>query len=409
MPRNTAQPQGGAFNDPLKSFGIILLLVAILSVIVWRQYKNNIRRAVIDVVAAEQTVQGYLSLTPEAKRQNEKNKKTLQGIKTKRFRSLKPIDLVTILSITGRFWLWPSTVLLVILGILTWRRSIRHRYRRKMDFEMLLAEQSKNFACTRPFLKVNPSKMSATEGPWRFAETYREFATRNRLLLDGDSKPVPANDEEAEAMHYATQRAAKIFAAQLGPAFRGYEQLEIHEKAIFAIHLAQLFVDREACNGLSDQINTSYVPAKGRKPAIIDTKGADEIVAKYAGQSKFLDLAARHFHVNVLLVALREEALKAAGVYPPSEFVAWMRPTDRTLWYSLHQVRMRVAHPEAAGVRAHYLAEIKEGVALSTPCVNAAVRELRQALCDEGSISLRSPDFVAVSEEGDSAVSSIAR
>ncbi len=399
MARSNPTPPGPN-NDPLKQGLVILLMIILLCVITWRTHKNTFRRTVIDVVAAEHVAQGYLSFTDKAKKQHALNVKGLEYIKNRRFSKLQFGDLIDILSITGRFWLYGSTAILLWIAFVTWKRSLRHRYKRKMNFESLLDEQAKNFACVRPFLKINPLKESTTEGPWRYAEDYRTFALRNRLLLDGRRQPLPKDDRESEAVHYDFERASKVFAVQLGAPFTSYQQLPPHQKAILAIHLAHMMVDRDASTALADRCSTSFVQGKKGKPSVIDIEGADEIFAKHCNAPEFVRLCARHHHINVLLTAIRHAALDNAGVLQPAEFL-WLRPVDRTLWYSMHQVKMREAHSEAAGVRAHYLAEKLAGIALSQAVVKQAAMQLRQALSDEGSISLDSDDFRPPTDDAD--------
>ncbi len=82
------------------------------------------------------------------------------------------------------------------------------------------------------------------------------------------------------------------------------------------------------------------------------------------------------------MMALLVQARKKA-MLPPSQFL-WLRPTDRSLWYALHQMGGRMPWVEAAAAWSHFYAEEQIGKAVAVPHVTEAVTGLQAALNDEG-------------------------
>jgi len=50
------------------------------------------------------------------------------------------------------------------------------------------------------------------------------------------------------------------------------------------------------------------------------------------------------------------EKARSNGVLPPNWF-RWLKTVDRVTWYALNDLGLDVASVEAAGIRAHWLAE----------------------------------------------------
>lgn len=74
--------------------------------------------------------------------------------------------------------------------------------------------------------------------------------------------------------------------------------------------------------------------------------------------------------------------VKKPEKFPPSAFL-WLRPTDRTLWYSLHPIGGRKPWVEGAAAWNHYFAEQDLGRGIATPVIEGASDSLESELYGE--------------------------
>lgn len=303
---------------------------------------------------------------------------------------------------TGSFTRWPVAALLLLAAYKAWSCSVTHRYTRKLSIHSLLKNNVEVIPALAPVVNWGSSLLDEPydEGPWRTARTPLQFAVENKvLLLDG--KPVPPKlvftkmgnaNEKSELLKQPwsnktsmdSSRLRSILAKQLGPSLTSSFDLPDYQKGLAAAFMAFGCGNKKEAQALLDQMNVSFrKPKDGTSTWIIDTSGADELLKKHMNDDAVKDTTQHHScFVSTYLIALLTFARKK-GVLPPAQFL-WLRPLDKPLWYTLHQVGGRQPWAEGAGPWNHYQAEEVLGASIEEPEISEAVRGIEEALYEEG-------------------------
>jgi intracellular multiplication protein IcmP len=108
-----------------------------------------------------------------------------------------------------------------------------------------------------------------------------------------------------------------------------------------------------------------------------------KLAAKYQNDDWVSKVLKSHAYQATVFTALLQTAHDRSGTFPTSMFL-WLKVVDRPLFFALNQVGRRVAWPEAAGVRAHLLAEKEQKRAITAPVVGPAMRAMAFHLMQEG-------------------------
>lgn len=266
--------------------------------------------------------------------------------------------------------------MLILCGMAGWLmfKMPEEKYKRKFTMLRLAHVQAKQFPFILPALDKRLVQEDPTKGPWASAQTELEFSRKNKLL-----KPDGSIDRA---------RAEKVFAAQLGRSFEGISRLRDYEKALFALFCARACFDQQGADVLVRQFAES-ITKKGK----IDISGIDAVIEKCRKNpewKKVRKVTGKHAFVTTFMCSMLQVG-RQSGVLQPAQFL-WLKPMDRNLWYSLHQmeppststlpgqlIRKRV-WAETAGVRAHWIAEKFANRPLMMPIVTEAVNGLELAV-----------------------------
>lgn len=318
-----------------------------------------------------------------------------------------PGQLLAQTSLAGSYWRWIVVPGIAYGAYLVYIRASRIRsFVRQHNMRSLLDDQGKVFPAVRPVAVRKRSILDEPldTGPWRVARTPVQFVAENRLMLRKvDDKTVKVDPrklilpnglvnmesefwlgadslQRRQELCLDTEGAARVFAAQIGPTFSGWAEEPGYVQALAACFLLYAAGRKDDGKKWIDRMNLSF--AEGAKEPV-DARGALEVIAG-AGKSQALNSAVdlHGNYRNVLMMALLVQARKKA-MLPPSQFL-WLRPTDRSLWYALHQMGGRMPWVEAAAAWSHFYAEEQIGKAVAVPHVAEAVTGLQAALNDEG-------------------------
>ena len=285
----------------------------------------------------------------------------------------------------GRSFRVPAAVLMVLLGGLCFACAAPARYRRRFDLALLLREQAQTFRSTAAFVVRGLRLTRPAEGeprPADFALTPAEWVERYGLHGKGNF------DETA---------ARRELVRQLGPVWRGVNEVPPHMRYLFAIlalHLAGR--QSEAATLLGDASEALSLSGKeGPEGPATPLPFPDALVAKADALLRHPELtepasavARVHAYATPALMSLLNAARLRSGVLPPALF-AWLKLVDRRLWYALNSLGFetdgvgRYLHPnprvEAVGARDHWAVERAAGVALPEPQLDRAIRAIRMA------------------------------
>lgn len=238
-----------------------------------------------------------------------------------------------------------------------WRKNPGNRFRRILSRKKLLTSEHSQWPWTVPVEGLDLVSASIDKGPWAMEKNPLEFARHYRLLDGNTLNPA---------------RAAKLFASQLGPLWEGPRRLRSHERALFACFIAQACRQRkQAQDGLAILARTM---ASGNP----DYSFVDDLLKQHMDNPLVKDIVSRHAYVSTVMSASLKAARKV-GVLPPNFFL-WLRPINRSLWYTLNCVGRHTPFAGVAGVHAHRLAEEVAGHAIEIPYVEKTVDALRRAL-----------------------------
>jgi len=298
----------------------------------------------------------------------------LQNIPRSAYTSITFNDLVDYSARVGEYLRYPISAILAILAIMLFLSDATLRFKKKYSMKSLLESESTNWAQITPVLGLDLVNTKLDEGPWAMSMPPMAFAKKHKLLRE---KRVEPSEEaiiyKARPMVSVIKNEAKrLFALQIGPYWKGPENLNPHTKALFAIFAARANRDSEAAKKLSDQIALSTISPK------LDFSGVDAVLKKYKDTKVVTRITNRHAYVQTVMASMLKLA-RTDGVFPAAE-ILWVKPIDRRLWFMLNTVGRQTSFPEVAGPFAHWLAELEFGRRLIVPMVDEAVKGLEIAI-----------------------------
>lgn len=205
------------------------------------------------------------------------------------------------------------------------------------------------------------------EGPWAMAQTPIEFGRKHNLLY---------RDPETQIIMTDRIKAKVVFCQQLGPLWPGVEGLNRHQKAIFAALAAYINYQRDEAEQFLAKIERSVSRNKLKK-GDLDFGGTEALLKKYGASPEVKRIIEKHAYLYTvfteMLVSARRSGIVANSLY------LWLKPIDRSLWYTLNNVGRKAVFTEMGAAYAHWLAEKKLGFALTEPMVEEAIHGLEEA------------------------------
>jgi hypothetical protein len=256
----------------------------------------------------------------------------------------------------------------------------------------LLETNAKSFPCLRPVLKVWPiSEQKLVGGPWALAYSPIYFTGKHELLIRDNNTPYKLKElcetdtglalADSSALKKNNcidhEKATKVFQEQLGDKFNGrIRNLPVYQQGLAMAYWAHFNDDKDKAHRIFNELSTNWTPNTNLTFSI---EAMDAI--RHFKSFDHPDLQIHSSYVNVFFMSLLKLA-RTKGVLPSSLWI-WLRPTDRTLFYSLNQVGGRSAWCEAAGPYAHFIVERKYEKTLLSPSVRSAIISLEDSLRKE--------------------------
>lgn len=286
---------------------------------------------------------------------------------------------------------YPSRALLplIVPAMVMMARHVRvtdiaRRYRRSFDLDSFIKHMSRFYPHLKPIASVKLDELDPLKGPWRIKVTEVEFATAHRLLLDGQGRVYDGtSNPNYRAAFFDEDRCARAFVGQLGPLWdQDWQSLKPYQQALFGVFAAMIAQERRKAMAATRVLNGSFVE-QGEGKFVVDLQPAIALASAYANHPRVVAVVRAHAYATTALSSMLEVASQRAGEYC-SAYLIWLRPIDSVLYWALHQVGMRVASLEAAGIFNHRAAEEDRGLAIRRPAVTQAVDVLAAALVDCG-------------------------
>lgn len=309
-----------------------------------------------------------------------------------------------------RLFAIPLVIYLAIRLPMTVRRFA---YRRDISMEQLVSIQAKSVFSVAVINGLKLHKEHPHIGPWRVTANPLQYALDNRLILFKEREvvePFTADERlmdvefrrrklpDAAYLTFDLEAADRLYRNQLGKPWRNFEALKCNPPmyilaAAFCARIAGEQAGQDEYKELMGKVAFSFInptwdrkTGKITKKAQFDVSGAMELaqklISKYESSTFVQQVVARHGFEVTMLMGLLAEGRARSGKIPPSEFL-WLRPLDRTLWYSLHQVGADTGWCEASGPWSHYRCELEYGSAIGTPLVEGGSDALALHLAKE--------------------------
>lgn len=266
----------------------------------------------------------------------------------------------------GKYFNIPFIVILAIWGYRVYSKNPSQKFKRQLSMQTLKESEQVLWPYIAPMVNVNLMKESFDKGPYALGMRPYDFAVKYHLL--NDERNVDSLDRK---------KSEKLFVSQLGKPFSTFDRLKRHEKALFAIFAAYGCGDKD---GAMDAVNAIAISASKVGIKKMPDFSSAEPLYKYIEDPRVAKVIASHSYVYTLLSQMQEYA-RGTGVFPPSYYI-WLKPRDRTLWYTLNCVGRQVSFVEVAGIFGHWKAEQIAGHKIDTPYVTKAVDGLERALSE---------------------------
>lgn len=274
-------------------------------------------------------------------------------------------QILAVMNRVGYLFVW-IPVLLTVRGV---RLAVTHKAnltRRKVTVQALPWIMSKHSPAIIPslyygeretlLLNVDPPEHRSSLNP-------EEWVEQHGLLVNGELE---------------RERCRALFVADLGVPITALEELQPHEKVMFAIFGARLLSDGkdgEKAQELLDALNRScHKHTWDGKKGYPDLSLARRAFAKYARHPDAQRWLAKHPYPRTLLHAMHKEALGSGRL--PSAHFRWLKGMDRGLWYALNTTGRKAPFLESAAVYTQTLWEdfaSDSGYRLTEPCIDDAI------------------------------------
>ena len=281
----------------------------------------------------------------------------------------------TLMNDTGQFLAIPFAAICVILGIVLYFGSFATQYRHHHNLKTLYESEKKLWPQIIPTSKQDLLTTPINEGPWAMAMNPMEFAKKHKLLkeIHEQGRGAKISDRGMKLrVEIIPDKAEQVFMDQLGPIWEGVDKLNDYTKALYAAFVARAHHDRETSRKFLDQISASSADGQ------LDFSGMDKIIEKYRDSKIATAVVKQHAYITTVMASILQLS-RTDGVLSSADFL-WLKPIDRTLWYTLNNVGRQTSFPEVSGVMAHWHVERELQRKLSVPMVKEAVKGLEHAI-----------------------------
>ena len=182
------------------------------------------------------------------------------------------------------------------------------------------------------------------------------------------------------------ESAEKAFRDQLGDTYLGLAKLPVHVQAL-AVMFNMFRMRHESTRSLKEELTMIWV--LDREHAAERTR---QLIAPYMADKNFTEpmehILGQHAYSNTAMMRLFDDAKSNGGVLAIAE-MHWLKSVDRTLYYSLQNVRRHAYFPEGAAVRGHFDAEKICKRALVDPYFDKVIEGLQDYLRRHGTLDTK--------------------
>lgn len=269
----------------------------------------------------------------------------------------------TIGSSVAKYTKWLAIAGLLFMAKKVYDRAFVEKLKRSMDMDALAVSEEKIWPQIAPLTDLHLSGKNADEGPWASAMKNRQFAHANKLFN--------------ESGEIDKEKATNTFIDHLDKPLSKLSKMSPQRQAAFALFASKVCDNDDL---YKEMIRTLAESTKAGKTDYSCIKPALKLYGK-CEDKRLKRIVRSHSYELTMLMSLLQVA-RGAGILNDSDFIGWMKPQDRLLWYTVNQTGRRVSWAEAGGVKAHWLAEVVAKRRIEDPMVDEAVEALVEA-CSE--------------------------
>lgn len=305
-------------------------------------------------------------------------------------------DLTSVFWFFTAYYMWPFYAIVAIgIAWLGFNRMNGNMFTEKYTMDSLIDREKELYPELHPVFNQNlVATYNLINDQWGPPITEYEFVERHGLLLEGsDNTVIDEHGNKFQKLNYL--KAKEVFDKQLDYRFYGFENMQPHRKAIFA--LIGVMLNKNVDQGkVKINYKNDFCIKQARKVARafaisgnkFDVNNADmygEWVDQYYNMFKDLDyykkfILSRHAYELTVFAALYSAALNIQSVLPTSYF-KWLKIIDRPLYFVLNSIgRQNVYFVEVAGIMTHWLIEFDSGMPHIVKKTKNAVKALETEL-----------------------------
>jgi intracellular multiplication protein IcmP len=272
----------------------------------------------------------------------------------------------------GHYLKYPIAGILALLAYYLMAATPKTAFKKAYTLDRLIAAQVKMWPVIAPIVRFNPAQDNSrdpnAEPPDKLPLFAESLSPQEWLKFHHIGHGVNGLDQEA---------AARAFADQLGPRWRGPNALPFHAKALFAAFALKMARKRDEADTLLGDLALVADPKLNMalRPSAALRRQVDSIISDPKIGGEAAKLAKGHAYVATALLRVLQAGRERGGVLAPAQFL-WLRGANRPLWYALNNLGRQSFHTEGAGAIAHYFAEYSAGAALLSPKVAGALASL---------------------------------
>jgi len=279
------------------------------------------------------------------------------------------------------------TLLIVLMAFWALFRGPKALYRQKLDLNTLIQRQAPNFPAIAPFVKFNPSNQPPRPpGAPVPAElpAFAEALGPEEWVAYYDI-PVPNGQLDAAV-------AAKAFAQQLGPAWRGTMHMAPYKQILLAAFCLKSVRKRGDADKMLGELSNCWSFEGGLKLDSALISKARKILRDRDISGKILTKCNQHAYENTVMLRALATAREEGGVLAPAQFL-WLRAFDRLLWYPLNNLGRQSHHMEAIGAICHYKAEKTAQRPIPRPKMEDAVKAISEYIASPNARPIPALDY----------------
>lgn len=265
-----------------------------------------------------------------------------------------------------------TTAILLVLAFWALFYGPKSQFRRVLDLNHLIKQQSGVFSTIGPFVTFNPSTQPPRPpGSPVPAElpSFAEALSPEEWIAYYDI-PVPDGKVDTEA-------AARAFSKQLGAPWKGPLHMKPYRQILLAAFCLRALRKRAESDSMLGRLAACWTFQKGFRVDSRLLSEARSILKNRDMSGKILSRCNQHAYENTALLRALATAREEGGVLAPAQFV-WLRGYDRGLWYPLNNLGRQAYHMEALGAICHYKAEKTTQRPIPRPKMEDAVKSISE-------------------------------